>query len=189
MLQWLGTLWLPILVSAVGIFAASSVIHMLIRWHQSEYREFPNEDEVRAAIRAGNASGGQYALPYCAEPKDMGTPQMQKKLEEGPIAFLMLHPPGRKWSFGKTLVLWFAFNLAVATIVGYVAYKALLAPDAWGQVARLTSALTFLAYAGGAVQLAIWFGKPWSAVVKELADAAIYAAITGVAFASLWKAA
>ena len=97
MLPWLTTLWLPIVVSAVGIFVASSLIHMVFKWHQPDYRQFPNEDAVRAAVRAGNTQGGgEYMLPYCASPKDMATPEMQKKYEEGPLAVVTVWPPGAK---------------------------------------------------------------------------------------------
>ena len=87
---------------------------------------------------------------------------------------------------GETTVSLPAFNLAVSAIIGYLAYKALLVPDTWGQVARLTSGLAFLAYAAGSFQYGIWWGKPWKSVSKDVLDAAIYAAITGVAFATLW---
>jgi hypothetical protein len=88
---------------------------------------------------------------------------------------------------GKTLVQWFAFNVVVAAIVGYVTYKALLYPGSWGQVARLSGGLAFLAYAAGSIPYGIWWGKPWRSVAKDLLDGAIYAAITGAAFATLWK--
>ena len=45
-------LWMPILVTAVLIFVASSLIHMVFKWHNSDYRKFDNEDDVRAAVRA-----------------------------------------------------------------------------------------------------------------------------------------
>jgi hypothetical protein len=47
----LAQLWLPILLSAVCVFAASSLIHMVVKWHASDYNPLSNEDEVRAAIR------------------------------------------------------------------------------------------------------------------------------------------
>ena len=49
----LAQLWLPIVLSAVGVFVASSLIHMLFKWHNRDYRKLPNEDAVRAAINAG----------------------------------------------------------------------------------------------------------------------------------------
>ena len=44
-------LWLPILLAAVIVFAASSIIHMLSPWHKSDYRALPKEDEIMAALR------------------------------------------------------------------------------------------------------------------------------------------
>jgi hypothetical protein len=51
----LGELWLPILVSALLVFIVSAVIHMVLKYHNSDYRRVPNEDAVRAAFRAGDA--------------------------------------------------------------------------------------------------------------------------------------
>ena len=47
MVSW-SALLLPSLISAVLVFIASSLIHMVVKWHQSEYRTLPNEDEVHA---------------------------------------------------------------------------------------------------------------------------------------------
>jgi len=33
-------LWLPILLSAVLVFVASSVIHMALRWHSNDFKRF-----------------------------------------------------------------------------------------------------------------------------------------------------
>ena len=57
-------LWIPIILSAVCVFLASSLIHMVVKWHASDYRALSNEDEVRAAIRKGSPSPGQYVLPW-----------------------------------------------------------------------------------------------------------------------------
>jgi hypothetical protein len=74
-----------------------------------------------------------------------------------------------------------------SAIIGYVAYKAILIPETFGQIARLTSGLAFLAYASGGIHFGIWFGKPWPTVAKDMLDAVIYAVITGLAFGLLWK--
>jgi hypothetical protein len=50
----LGELWLPILVSAVLLHVVSAIIHMVLKYHNRDYTGLPNEDAVRAAIRAGN---------------------------------------------------------------------------------------------------------------------------------------
>ncbi|MGH8398737.1 MAG: hypothetical protein ACRETA_10910, partial [Gammaproteobacteria bacterium] len=61
----LAHLWLPILLSAVGVFIASSIVHIALKfWHMPDYHGFTNEDEVGTAIRKGNPVPGMYMMPY-----------------------------------------------------------------------------------------------------------------------------
>jgi hypothetical protein len=39
----LTALWLPILVSAVIVFLASFIMHMMLAYHKSDYRKLPDE--------------------------------------------------------------------------------------------------------------------------------------------------
>ena len=178
-------LWLPILLSAVLVFAASSLIHMLLKWHASDYRALPNEDEVRAAIRAGSPTPGQYVLPHCAEMKDMATPELQKKFKDGPVGFLLVAPNGPP-AIGAALGKWFAFSLLVAFSAAYLASRTLLPGTHYLQVFRVVGAASFMAYGFGSIPLAIWMGKPWSSVIKDLADALIYALLSAGIFGWLW---
>ena len=57
-------LWLPILISSVLVFLVSAIIHMVLKYHNRDYTRLPNEDAVRAAIRAGNPAPAQYIIPY-----------------------------------------------------------------------------------------------------------------------------
>jgi hypothetical protein len=50
----LTALWLPILLSAVLVFVASSIIHMASRWHSGDWRRFSNEDAMLDALRFFN---------------------------------------------------------------------------------------------------------------------------------------
>ena len=70
----LGSLWLPILLSAVLVFIVSSLIHMVLKYHASDYKQLPTEDAIRAAIRGGNPEPRQYISPYAAGLKEMETP-------------------------------------------------------------------------------------------------------------------
>jgi hypothetical protein len=47
----LHALWLPILLSAVIVFVASSLIHMVLPWHKNDYPRMQNEDKVMDALR------------------------------------------------------------------------------------------------------------------------------------------
>lgn len=51
------SLWLPILLSAVFVFIASSLIHMVLGYHNSDYAKLPKQDEVMDALRPFNPSG------------------------------------------------------------------------------------------------------------------------------------
>src|SRR5437762_13976636 len=57
------SLWLPILVSAVIVFLASSVIHMAPLWHKNEFPKTPREAELLAALRPLAIAQGAYFIP------------------------------------------------------------------------------------------------------------------------------
>ena len=57
----LGSLLLPILVSAVVVFVASSVIHMVLGYHKSDVKKVPDEDAAQDAFRRLGIAPGDYA--------------------------------------------------------------------------------------------------------------------------------
>jgi hypothetical protein len=59
----LSALWLPILLSAVLVFVASSLIHMASPWHKSDYPKLPNEQKVMDALRPLAMPPGEYMIP------------------------------------------------------------------------------------------------------------------------------
>ena len=64
------------------VFIASTLIHVVIKWHNPDYKKLPNEDEVRAAIRKGSPAPAQYIIPHCMEGKDRNSPETTRKFEE-----------------------------------------------------------------------------------------------------------
>jgi len=181
----LSHLWIPILLSAICVFAASSLIHMVVKWHASDYRSLSNEDEVRAAIRKGTPTPGQYVMPHCADMRDMGKPEVQQKYQEGPVGFLVLVPNGAP-AMGSALGKWFVYTVLVAFMAAYLASRTLAPGTHYLQVFRVVGAVSFLAYGFGSIQMGIWMGKPWSSVVKDLADALIYGLLSAGVFGWLW---
>jgi hypothetical protein len=182
----IANLWLPIVVSAVGVFIASSLIHMVIRWHNPDYGGLANQDEVRALLNAGKVAPGEYYIPHCPDMKDMGKPDMVKRFEEGPAAVMIVRPSGMP-AMGGILGQWFAYCVATSVICAYVAGATFPnSVPSFGAASRLVGAIAFMGYAGAYVQLGIWWGKPWGSVARYLADGAIFAAITGATFAWLW---
>ncbi|HUL94744.1 MAG TPA: hypothetical protein VLT89_01975 [Usitatibacter sp.] len=181
-------LWMPIVLSAVLVFVASSLIHMVFKWHNGDYRSFANEDQVRDALRAAGASPGVYVTPHVTDMKEMGRPEVLKKFVDGPIAVVTLRPNGPP-RMGPMLGQWFGFSAVVAALVAYVASKTLPVGAGFFSVCREVGVMTLLAYAGGSVIDGIWWGKPWGSVAKETLDAIIYGTLSALAFAWLWPAA
>ena len=184
-MAFLAHLWAPILLSAVLVFLASSLVHMVFKWHASDYGRLPDEEAVRTVLLKTPPAPGQYVLPHCADMKEMGSPDMVKRYEEGPVGVLTLKAPGAP-AMGPALGAWFLFNLVVAFCVAYVAYHALPAGTPYLRVFQVTGAVCFLAYAAGAVPASIWMGKPWRITFKDLLDGLIYALVTAGAFGWLW---
>jgi hypothetical protein len=178
-------LLLPTLVSGVLVFIASSLIHMVILWHKSDYRGVPNEDELRAVLNKNRVSPGQYLFPYCASPKDMASPELQRKYTEGPIGVMYVRPSGPP-SLGPFLAKWFLYSLVVSLTSGYVAHVTILAGAQYGTIFRVVGVTAWLAYCWQGPADSIWMGKPWGSTFKYCLDGLIYAALTAGAYAWLW---
>jgi len=178
-------LWLPILLSTVLVFFASALLNMVLKfWHTPDYSGFPNEDEVRAAIRKGGTGPAMFLVPYC-KPEDMKKPEAQQKYAEGPVAFVMLRASG-PMSMGGSLGTWFVFCLLVSIVAGYLA-GVTLAPGADGaQVFRVVAVAALLGHAFGPLPNGIWWAHPWKSVFKYVVDGIIYALIVAAIFAWLW---
>lgn len=184
-MEFLVQLWLPIVVSAVLVFIASSLIHMVFKWHNPDYLKLANEDEVRAVVRASKPPPGQYMIPHCQDMKAMRSPEFQQKYKDGPVGFLVLREPAAP-SMGPALAQWFVFTLGVSVIGAYLASRTLPDTATFGQVLRVVATTAFLAYGGGSIIQAIWMGKPWVSTAKEILDGLIYGALTGATFGWLW---
>jgi hypothetical protein len=184
MVPW-SALFLPALLSAVLIFIVSSLIHTVIKWHHPEHKAFPNEDEVRTAIRKSSPVPGQYVMPYCKGGKEMATPVMQAKFAEGPNVVMFVRENGPV-KLGPFLGKWFVYTIVVSLLAGYLA-RATLAPGAeYLHVFQVVGAAAWLAYAWAIPSDSIWTGKRWSSTFLYMIDGLIYAALTAGAFASMW---
>jgi hypothetical protein len=181
----LTQLWLPIVLSAVLVFVASSLVHMVVKWHNSDYQPLTNEAEVMEALRKGLSGPGQYVFPYCADHREMQGEAMRKKYEQGPMGIAYLSAPGLP-NMGKSLGSWFLFILAVTFCVAYLVTRTLPSPTPYLQVFRVAGTVAFLSYAAGNVPGSIWMGKPWRVTLKESADSLVYALLTAGTFGWLW---
>lgn len=179
------SLWLPIVVSAVFVFIASSVIHMALRYHAKDFRRLPGEERIGAAMREAGVTPGEYAMPYAAGMKEMGAPEYQQKLAQGPVATFTVRPSGPP-SMGRMLLAWFVFILVVSAFAAYVAGRAVPAGGEYLEVFRFAGTTALMAYALGTWSESIWYGRKWSTTLKNTLDGVIYALITAGTFGWLW---
>jgi len=186
-LVYLTALWLPILLSAVAAFVASSILHMVLKYHQSDYRAMPGEDSVLDTMRSSKVTPGHYYLPHCVDMKELGKPEVKAKFDRGPVAFVTVLPNGLP-AMGKALVAWFVLCLTISVFVGYLTGRALAPGTEYLPVFRIAGTAAFLGYAGCAASESIWKGQPWSTTAKHVFDGLVYSLLTGGVFGWLWPA-
>jgi hypothetical protein len=178
-------LWLPILLSAVFVFVASLIVWMVLPWHRRDWVALPNEEAARTALKG--VSPGQYMVPWCTR-SQMKDPDFQRKVQEGPVAFLIVRPSGMP-AMGKQMVAWFVWTLVVSLLVAYVTSRTLAPGTDYLEVFRIAGTVAWLTYAGATVSEGIWFGRSWRMVFGLQLDGLIYGLLTAGVFGWLWPAA
>jgi len=181
----LGQLWLPIILSAVIVFVASSILHMALRYHRADYGGLSNEEAVRAAVNAGRPAPGQYSIPYCADPKELGSPEKVQLFTEGPVGILILRPTG-PMKMGSFLGTWFIFLLVMSYFTAYVVSRTVPLGAPYLAVFRIAGTVAWMGYAGAEITNAVWRSQPWSVTWKNVLDALIYGLLTAGVFGWLW---
>jgi len=180
----LSALWLPIVLSAVIVFFASSIMHMVLPYHKGDYQKIPDEDKVLPALRAAGLKRGLYIFPF-ADHNTMKSPEVMEKYKQGPVGMMTIFPSGPP-VMPKFLGLWFGYCLIVGFFVAYLAAHT-VAPGAYYlRVFRVVGTAAFLAYGLGHISDGIWKGQTWSFVIKEVIDGLVYALLTAGTFGWLW---
>ena len=179
------SLWLPIIVSAVLVFVASSVIHMATPWHRSDVSKAPNEDKVMDALRPFAIPPGDYGLPRPEDMADMKSPAFVEKMNKGPVMMFTVMPNG-PFAMGQSLVLWFLYSVVVGVFAAYVTAHALAVGAPYPQVFRLAGVVAFVGYSLALWQMSIWYRRSWVTTIKSTIDGLIYGLLTAGAFGWLW---
>jgi hypothetical protein len=180
----LSALWLPILLSAVIVFVASSIMHMLLPYHKSDYQQLPDEDKLLATLRAANLKRGLYVFPFCNH-KEMKSPAVQEKYKQGPVGMLTIIPSGPP-NMPNYLVKWFLYCVVIGLFVAYLTGHTVAPNTHYLAVFRVAGTAAFLAYGLGCLSNGIWKGQPWNITIKEVIDGLVYALLTAGTFGWLW---
>ena len=177
-----AAVWLPILLSAVIVFIASSILHMVLPIHKSDYRKLPDEDAVLNALRTSGVTPGRVChFPFTTH-KEMKSPQAIERFKRGPVGLLTVIRSGAP-AMGKYLGLWFGYCLVISAVVGCLAAATHAADH---RVFRFVALTAFLAYGVAQLQDSIWKAQTWGVTFKHVFDGLIYALLTALTFAWLW---
>jgi hypothetical protein len=181
-------LWLPILLSAIGVFLVSFLLHMVLKYHNSDVRKLDAEDTILAAVRGANPAPGDYAMPH-ATMETMNSPEFIAKRSAGVVVFMTVLPGGPP-KMTKELVAWFIYSLVVGVFVAYVSGRALGAgPVEYLDAFRFAGTTAFMGYGLAQVIESVWWARAWSTTFKNLFDALVYALVTAGIFGWLWPGA
>lgn len=179
------SLWIPILLSAVIVFVASSIIHMFLNYHRNDFGRVPSEDEVMEALRKFNIPPGDYVIPCAGSSEAMKSPEFKEKTAKGPVAFMTVFK-GPDFSMGKSLVQWFIYCVVIGVIAAYITGRAVGPGAEYLAVFRFVGCTAFVCHAMALLHNSIWFKRKWSTTLKSMFDGLVYALLTAGTFGWLW---
>jgi hypothetical protein len=179
------SLWIPILLSAAVVFVASSIIHMVLPYHRSDFARLPDEDKAMEELRKLQIPPGDYLIPCAGSPKEMKNPAFIEKWNKGPVIIMTVLKSGPP-SMGKNLTLWFVYCAVVGFLAAYVTSRALGPGVRYLAVFRFAGCTAFIGYTVGLWQNSIWYSRSWKTTLKSTFDGLIYALLTASVFGWLW---
>lgn len=180
------SLWAPILVAAVLVFGASSVIHMLMPYHRKDFKKVDDEESVMDSLRALDIPPGDYIMPFAGGPEGMRSEAFIEKVKKGPIAMITVMPEGAWLNMGPQLAQWFVYVVLVSCVAGYAAGLGLDAGAEYRTVFRMVSTVAFACYSMALMQNSIWHHRNGRQTLTTMFDGLVYALVTGGAFGWLW---
>lgn len=183
----IASLWMPILGSALAVWVASSIIHMVLTYHRSDYSGVPDEDGVMEALRGFNIPPGDYMMPHCDSNAAWKDEAFMAKYERGPVALMTVWKPGPP-AMGAMMIQWILYCVVISTFAAYIASRTLAPGTDYLAVFQVTATVAFVAYGLGGIPEAIWYKKQWGTQFRFLIDGLIFGLITGGFFGWLWPA-
>lgn len=183
----LMSLWLPILLSAVIVFVVSSIIHTVLKYHNTDFGKLPDEKGVMDALGKFKIPPGDYVFPHAVTSEERKSPEFAEKVKKGPVAFITVLPNGMP-TMAASLIQWFLYCVVVSIFAAYVASRSVEPGAAYLEAFRFTGTVAFAGYGLALLQNSIWYKHSWSATIKSVFDALIYGLLTAGTFGWLWPA-
>ena len=180
------SLLIPIALSAVIVFIASSLIHMVTPWHKHDVMKLPDEDGVMSALRSFKIPPGNYGFPRPGNTTaEMKSPEFEAKMKAGPIGFMTIKA-GQDFNMGAMMFQWFLYSLLVSLFAGYIAGVAFGPGTEYLRIMQVAGCVAFVGYSMAQMHESIWWGRRWSWTIRNMLDGLLYGLLTGGTFGWLW---
>ena len=179
------SLAIPILLSAVFVFIASSIIHMVLKYHQNDFKAVPNEDALLDAFRQSKVAPGDYCMPYAGSMEAMKSMEFCDKFAKGPVVTMTVSAGG-PLHMGSQLMQWFLYSVVISIFTAYLTGRVLPAGANYLDVFRVAGTVAFMGYAMALPPFSFWYKRNWGTTFRSMADGLIYSLLTAGAFGWLW---
>ncbi len=83
-------LWMPIILGTFLLWIVSGIVHMVVKYHNTDYQKLKNENEVMDAVRNGSPRPGVHSFPHCIDMNEMKDEAVQTRFNTGPVGFVTI---------------------------------------------------------------------------------------------------
>lgn len=186
-MEFIGALWLPIILSAVAVFIASALAWMLVGHHSKDHQGLGEERERKLieALKSINIAPGVYGFPDMH--KAMSRDEQRKMFDtmfQNPVGLLRVwrHP-----NMGVNMFMSFVIYLVASTLIAYLGWAAFgHAKVEFTKIFQVLGTAGVLTYTIASLPGDVWFQNSKRAMVLNVLDGVVFGLITGAIFAWRW---
>ncbi|MCA9405683.1 MAG: hypothetical protein KC684_04040 [Candidatus Omnitrophica bacterium] len=181
------------ILAGLVAFIWSWVSWMALPFHNQMLHKFKNSDAVAAALKMNAPENGIYLLPWCdnldkklsKEEQKAAYAEHDKKLKEGPYAYVLVRPNGMEFKMGQSMLIGLLKDILTAFLLVWLISKttglSFIQKVAFVKIAVVSGAIVSL------LPNWIWWGFPTDLTVLALIDVAIGWGLAGCVIAKLTK--
>lgn len=173
------------LIGGLVAFIWMNFSWMVLPWHQKTISTLPNEAPVAEALKISVPETGLYIMPWTADHSEEAMAEHTKKMENGPFAYMVVHPKGLKISMAKMMLFGLLFNIVVAFILTYLLTKtkglSYIQKVGFVKTAAVAGALVIV------VPNLIWWHFPLAYTLVTIVDTAFTWGFAGLAIGIIVK--
>lgn len=182
-MEFLGQLWLAIVLSAVAAWAWSFLTWAALGIHKKDFQRLPDEPRFEAAMLELGIRPGYYHFPHM-EKCDMKDPAIKARWSREPMGILHLWTP--KFSMARNMGLTLLTYLVVSVLMAYVGHQTLSAGAGFAKVFQVMGTIGVLAYTFAFIPNMIWFQGRGRVLALCVMDGIIQGLAVGAVFAAMW---